>query len=74
MTPRAELIRQMEQRLPFLMGRIAYHEQPGKFHAEARLTLIAEAAAVQAEIDAIRATASEDLERWNYNSADEGQD
>ena len=76
MTPREELIRQMEKRLLFLMERINFHAgfPQARFHVAARHTLIEEAAAVQSEIDAIRAGASEDLERWNYNIADEGQD
>ena len=67
MTPRAELIAQLENRIPFLMGRI-------QFHTTTRQALIDEAARVQAEIDAMKAGEGEDGERWNYNRSDEGQD
>lgn len=66
MTARDELIAKLEKRIPFLMDRI-------NFHTSTRQALIDEAARVQAEIDEIRAGAGEDLERWNYNAADDGQ-
>lgn len=68
MTPRAELIAQLEKRIPVLMASI-------NFHTSTRKALIDEAARVQHEIDEMRAGEGEDalVLAWNVNEANEGQ-